>query len=108
MRLSFCQAFTVHQPSALSGWCCEFSMPLSLQVAAVRCLGRLLVLSQALCAAHLPLLEACLDSGRPAGVRGTAATALADVVDAFPSIHGSKLALVGRLAVQEGRWGGAR
>jgi hypothetical protein len=75
------------------------------KVAAVRCLGRLLVLSQALCTAHLPVLESCLAGGWSAMVKAAAVAVIADVVDAFPSAFGSKLGLVGQMVVQPGGTG---
>lgn len=93
----------------------------------MRCLASMAVLSQALCATHLPALQACLQpapprqqqqgqqegegSGRGAlaegparseAVRVAAVEALAAIVDAFPSTFGGRLALVGRLVTGEG------
>lgn len=43
----------------------------------MRCLGRLVVLSQPLCSQHLPTLEACLASTRATAVRAAASVAVA-------------------------------
>lgn len=43
----------------------------------MRCLGRLVVLSQPLCYQHLPILEACLASTRATAIRAAAAVAVA-------------------------------
>ncbi|GAB4818692.1 hypothetical protein N2152v2_005738 [Parachlorella kessleri] len=77
-------------------------VPPDVQAGALRCMGRMLVLSQALCADYLPALESCLASSASLAVKAAAVEVLAAVIDAFPSTLSGKLGLIGQLVVQQG------
>lgn len=83
--------------------------PRALQAAALRSLGRFLLLSEC-CGGHLPAVERCLraqqgdadGSSAPPEVAAAAVAVLADTAHQFPNLHGARLLQIGALALETG------